>query len=94
MKNKYTTEKDISFEIGKPISLSATKVFEEVGFDKILEKLGRLRELEVVLLDGMKIVRGDGAAEVLDTCPSEFGYSWDKGREEEGIKGLIIGGRD
>jgi len=54
-------------------------VFEEVGFDKILEKLGRLRELEVVLLDGMKIVRGDGAAEVLDTCPSEFGYSWDKG---------------
>lgn len=79
MRNKYTTEKDISFEIGKPISLSATKVFEEVGFDKILEKLGRLRELEVVLLDGMKIVRGDGAAEVLDTCPSEFGYSWDKG---------------
>ncbi|KAG0134111.1 hypothetical protein HOY82DRAFT_554788 [Tuber indicum] len=69
LRNKYTTEKDISFEIGKPISLSATKVFEEVGFDKILEKLGRLRELEVVLLDGMRIVRGDGATEVLDTCP-------------------------
>ncbi|CUS13922.1 unnamed protein product [Tuber aestivum] len=69
LRNKYTTEKDISFEIGKPISLSATKVFEEVGFDKILEKLGRLRELEVVLLDGMRIVRGDGASEVLNTCP-------------------------
>ncbi|PWW75693.1 L domain-like protein [Tuber magnatum] len=69
LRNKYTTEKDISFEVGKPISLSATKVFEEVGFDKILEKLGRLRELEVVLLDGMRIVRGDGAVEVLDTCP-------------------------
>ena len=50
-----------------------------MGFDKILEKLGRLRELEVVLLDGMRIVRGDGAAEVLNTCPSEFGYSGDKG---------------
>lgn len=67
-------------------------MFEEVGFDKILEKLGRLRELEVVLLDGMKIVRGDGVAEVLDTCPSEFGYAWD--REKEGAKGLMIGGRD
>ena len=63
-----------------------------MGFDKILEKLGRLRELEVVLLDGMKIVRGDGVAEVLDTCPSEFGYAW--GREKEGAKGLMIGGRD
>lgn len=45
---------------------------EEVGFDKILEKLARLKELKIVLVDSMKICRADDVEEIRETCPSEF----------------------
>lgn len=66
------------------ISLSTTKVFEEVGFDKIQEKLARLRELRVVLVDGTRIARGDGVGEVLECCPGEFWLDMGEGKGRSG----------
>lgn len=57
------------------------KVVEEVGFDKIRKKLAALKELKIVLLDGLCIagvLPGDGTPEEFEssrrqigrTCPS------------------------
>lgn len=54
------------------LSLTANKVFEEVGFEKIQKKLGQLKELKIVILDGLCLARADAREEITETCPSEF----------------------
>ncbi|KAH7328929.1 hypothetical protein B0I35DRAFT_31013 [Stachybotrys elegans] len=54
------------------IIISGTKVAEEMGFDKIRRKLAQVKELKIVLLDGLRIdtpTSGEDAA-IADTCPS------------------------
>lgn len=48
------------------------KVAQEMGFDKIRRKQGRLDDLKVVILDGMRVAsaRHDGEGGVRETCPS------------------------
>lgn len=47
---------------------------EEVGFDKILEKLAQLKELRIVLVDALKICKADDVEVIRETCPSEFAW--------------------
>lgn len=75
LKRKYTTVDDPQ-EPRAALSLTATKVIEEVGFDKILKKLARLKELEIVLLDALRISRADDVEEIRETCPSELFIGW------------------
>lgn len=71
LKKKYTTVDDPP-EPHAIITISASKVMEEVGFDKILAKLAQLKELEIVLVDSLKICRADDVEAIRETCPSEF----------------------
>ncbi|KAL7270016.1 hypothetical protein RUND412_007293 [Rhizina undulata] len=68
LRKKYTTAEDDP-EPHALISISATKVVEEIGFDKIVERLSRLKELKIVLLDKMRICRADQVESILETCP-------------------------
>lgn len=71
LRKKYTTANDKKGD--EFIYLTANKVFEEVGFEKIAQKLSKLQELKIVLLDGMQIGRADDDASVIrETCPSQF----------------------
>lgn len=70
LKRKYTTTDDPP-AAHAVISISASKVMEEVGFDKILEKLSQLKELKIVLVDGLGISRADDVEAIRETCPSE-----------------------
>jgi hypothetical protein len=47
------------------------KVAEEMGFDKIRRKLAQVKELKIVILDGMRIgtATNQGEATVAETCP-------------------------
>lgn len=45
---------------------------EEVGFDKILKKLSQLKELKIVLVDGLRISTADDVDAIRETCPSGF----------------------
>ncbi|KAF8542704.1 hypothetical protein BDD12DRAFT_728107 [Trichophaea hybrida] len=69
LRKKYTTDKDPPGH-QQSISLTANKVFEEVGFDKIIKKLSRLQELKIILLDGLGIDRVDDIAIIRATCPN------------------------
>lgn len=71
LKRKYTTVDD-SPEPHAVISVSASKIMEEVGFDKILKKLAQLKELKIVLVDSLRICRADDVEAIRETCPSKF----------------------
>lgn len=71
LKRKYTTVDDPP-EPHATISVSASKVMEEVGFDKILKKLAQLKELKIVLVDSLNICRADDVDVIRETCPSKF----------------------
>jgi tubulin-specific chaperone E len=54
------------------IVISGTKVAQEMGFDKIRRKLAQVKELKIVILDGMRIntpTSGEDAS-IVETCPS------------------------
>jgi hypothetical protein len=72
LRKKYTTAEDPPGRRHEKISLTTNKVVEEVGFDKIIQKLSQLRELKIVLLDGLCINRVDDIEDILETCPSVF----------------------
>jgi len=67
LRKKYATQDDPSKN--REIALTANKVMEEVGFDKIVQKLSQLQELKIVLLDGLCIGRVDEVAVIRETCP-------------------------
>lgn len=49
------------------------KVAEEVGFDKIREQQARLNELKIVIVDGMRIKKGNHAVlrtAITEQCPN------------------------
>ncbi|KFA52493.1 hypothetical protein S40293_05646 [Stachybotrys chartarum IBT 40293] len=69
---KYAAQDDAVGEPPAQIVISGSKVAEEMGFDKIRRSFAQLRELKVVILDGMRIYSAttDGAGEsVGQTCP-------------------------
>ncbi|KAH0603853.1 uncharacterized protein H6S33_007512 [Morchella sextelata] len=68
LRRKYTTADDPP-DAHAVLSLTANKVFEEVGFEKIQKKLGQLKELKIVILDGLCLARADAAGEIAETCP-------------------------
>lgn len=48
------------------------KVAEEMGFDKIRQKQAQVKELRIVILDGMRVDSATGAddeASIAETCP-------------------------
>jgi Leucine-rich repeat (LRR) protein len=69
LRKKYTTESDAPGKHAE-ISISASKVVEEVGFDKIIQKLSQLAELRIILLDGLQIDRVDSVDVIRATCPN------------------------
>jgi len=48
------------------------KVVQEIGFDKIRQKLRKLKELKIVLVDGFQIAREDPVELVAETCPGIY----------------------
>lgn len=81
LQNKYASESSTSTTARshgqnseKPIEISG-KVVEEVGFEKIREQLARLYELQIVLLDGLRI------AGVLSDATAQQGPRWLEGLE-------------
>ncbi|KAI5780439.1 hypothetical protein EDC01DRAFT_710654 [Geopyxis carbonaria] len=66
LQSKYAT----AGESKAPISLSTNKVFEEVGFDKINQKLSCLKDLKIILLDGLQIEREGEVELIAKTCPN------------------------
>jgi hypothetical protein len=69
LRKKYTTESDAPGKHAE-ISVSANKVVEEVGFEKIAQKLSQLAELRIILLDGLQIDRVDSVDVIRATCPN------------------------
>lgn len=70
LRKKYTTANEKKGD--EFIYLTASKVFEEVGFEKIAQKLSKLQELKIVLLDGLQIDRVDDDVSVIrETCSSQ-----------------------
>lgn len=43
---------------------------EEIGFDKVRQKLRLLKELKVVLVDGLQVAKEDPTDLITVTCPS------------------------
>lgn len=43
------------------------KVVEEVGFDKVRQKLAQLHELKIVIVDGMRVV--NAGRKIKEVCP-------------------------
>ncbi|KND95341.1 Tubulin-specific chaperone E [Tolypocladium ophioglossoides CBS 100239] len=70
LNEKYVSETPQA-ENGAPIVISG-KVAEEMGFDKIRRVLARLKELKIVILDGLRVASAteDGEGRVAETCPS------------------------
>ena len=56
--------------LDKPIEISG-KVVEEVGFDKVKQKLAQLHQLKIVLVDGFRIKSVEvPETRIRDVCPS------------------------
>lgn len=68
LRKKYTTDEDPPGKHAE-IVLTANKVFEEIGFEKIIKKLSQLQELKIILLDGLRIDRVDDVETIRATCP-------------------------
>ncbi|TWU77106.1 hypothetical protein ED733_008200 [Metarhizium rileyi] len=74
LREKYLSdpEQGRNGKSGAQVVISGRKVAEEVGFDKIWEKLAQVKDLKIVILDGMRIAvaRQDGGDSIAETCPS------------------------
>lgn len=74
LKEKYLSdpEQDKNGQPGAQILISGRKVAEEVGFDKIWKKLAQVKDLKIVILDGMRMAvsRQDGDGPIAESCPS------------------------
>ncbi|KHO00108.1 Cytoskeleton-associated protein, Gly-rich domain protein [Metarhizium album ARSEF 1941] len=74
LREKYVSdpEQDKNGQPDAQIIISGTKVAEEVGFDKIWKKLAQVKDLKVVILDGMRIAvsRQDGDDSIAESCPN------------------------
>lgn len=66
---KYASENDST--PGPQIVISG-KVAEEMGFDKIRQKLAQVRDLKIVIVDGLRVACAttDQEGSVKDTCPN------------------------
>ncbi|EFY90816.1 tubulin-specific chaperone, putative [Metarhizium acridum CQMa 102] len=74
LKEKYLSdpEQDKNGQPDAQIVISGRKVAEEVGFDKVWKKLAQVKDLKIVILDGMRmaIARQDGDGSIAESCPS------------------------
>ncbi|RCI15368.1 hypothetical protein L249_6757 [Ophiocordyceps polyrhachis-furcata BCC 54312] len=73
LREKYAPEKATKNEYDVPgIVISGGKVAVEVGFDRVRQRLARLQDLKVVILDGMRIASAalPGEGRVVDVCPA------------------------
>lgn len=70
LNEKYVSEAPQA-EHGAPIVISG-KVAEEMGFDKIRRVLAQLKDLKIVILDGLRVASATEAGEgrIAETCPS------------------------
>lgn len=72
LKEKYAPDETAQDHgVSRQIVFSS-KVAEEMGFDKIRRKLAQVKELKIVILDGMRIDRAhdEGDGRIGDICPS------------------------
>jgi tubulin-specific chaperone E len=52
------------------IQISASKIVEEVGFEKIRQQLAQLQELKIVIVDGLQIAyAGKDGRTIKESCP-------------------------
>ncbi|KAG8428315.1 hypothetical protein J3459_004022 [Metarhizium acridum] len=74
LKEKYLSdpEQDKNGQPNAQIAISGRKVAEEVGFDKVWKKLAQVKDLKIVILDGMRmaVARQDGDGSIAESCPS------------------------
>ncbi|KAK2591777.1 hypothetical protein QQS21_010536 [Conoideocrella luteorostrata] len=74
LKEKYLSDpsQDKNGSVSSQIRISGSKVAEEVGFDKIWKKLAQVKDLKIVILDGMRVAvaRQDGDESIAESCPS------------------------
>ena len=72
LREKYAPDEKSASEAAPAQIVFSGKVAQEMGFDKILRRLAQVKELKVVILDGMRI---DTASSTIDgkireICPS------------------------
>lgn len=69
---KYAAEA-LGADDGRAVSqiVISGKVAQEIGFDKIRGQLARVKELKIVILDGMRVASsvGDDEGSIRETCP-------------------------
>ena len=74
LKEKYLSDpsQDKNGQSEGQIFFSGRKVAEEVGFDKIWKKLAQVKDLKIVILDGMRmaVAREEGDDSIAESCPS------------------------
>ncbi|KAF8476238.1 hypothetical protein BDZ91DRAFT_844867 [Kalaharituber pfeilii] len=46
------------------------KVVQEIGFEKIRQRLRKVKELKIVMLDGLQISKADSEELIIKTCPN------------------------
>lgn len=69
LRKKYIGDGAEGFSTQRPIEWGG-KVVEEIGFDKVRQKLRLLKELKVVLVDGLQVAKEDPTDLITVTCPS------------------------
>lgn len=69
LNEKYASDKE---HPDSQIIIISGKVAEEMGFDKIRRKQAQVKDLRIVILDGMRIAFARGAEDgsIGETCPS------------------------
>ncbi|RPB28447.1 RNI-like protein [Terfezia boudieri ATCC MYA-4762] len=68
LRKKYIDDGVVDVSAQRPIEWGG-KVVQEIGFDKIRQKLRKLKELRIVLVDGLQIAKEDPVELITETCP-------------------------
>ena len=71
LRKKYIDDGVVDISAQRPIEWGG-KVVQEIGFDKIRQKLRKLKELKIVLVDGFQIAKGDPVELITETCPGIY----------------------
>ncbi|KAF8458977.1 hypothetical protein BGX38DRAFT_1084780 [Terfezia claveryi] len=68
LRKKYIDDGVVDVSAQRPIEWGG-KVVQEIGFDKIRQKLRKLKELKIALVDGFQIAKEDPVELITETCP-------------------------
>lgn len=71
LRKKYIDDGVVDVSAQRPIEWGG-KVVQEIGFDKIRQKLRKLKELKIVLVDGFQISKEDPLELITKTCPGMY----------------------